>query len=117
VPEAQCIKYPIKRGYRKALVNWIAGLEERSSEVSDAMAEGGFVAEAVFLEKSNKGDHILIYTSARDLQAAFMALSNSTLPLVQEFNQLLAESVDIENAVPLEFIYHTPLTAGSGAEI
>jgi acyl-CoA synthetase (AMP-forming)/AMP-acid ligase II len=73
-----------------------------------AMAEGGFVAEAVFLERSASGDHILIYTSAQDLQAGIEALSNSKLPLVREFNQLMAESVDIENAISLELIYHTP---------
>jgi Family of unknown function (DUF6176) len=108
MPEAQCIKYPIKPGQRETLVNWIARLEGRSTEVVEAMAEGGFIAEAVFLERSDGGDHILIYTSAHDLQAGIKALSNSKLPLVQEFNQLMAESVDIENAVSLELIFHTP---------
>jgi Family of unknown function (DUF6176) len=108
VPEAQCIKYPIKSGHREKLVNWIARLEDRSTELVKAMAEAGIVAEAVFLERSDGGDHILIYTSARDLQAGIEALSRSQLSLVREFNQLLAESVDIENAVALEFMYHTP---------
>jgi hypothetical protein len=108
MPEAQCIKYPVKPGHRKTLVNWIARLKERSTELVEAMAEGGFVAEAVFLERSDSGDHILIYTSAQDLQAGMEALSNSKLPLVQEFNQLMAESVDLENAISLELIYHTP---------
>jgi hypothetical protein len=108
MPEAQCIKYMIKPGHREALVNWIARLEDRSTELVEAMAEGGFVAEAVFLERSASGDHILIYTSAQDLQAGIEALSNSKLPLVREFNQLMAESVDIENAISLELIYHTP---------
>jgi Family of unknown function (DUF6176) len=108
MPEAQCIKYPVKPGHRETLVNWIARLEDRSTELVEAMAEGGFVAEAVFLERSDSGDHILIYTSAQDLQAGSEALSNSKLPLVQEFNQLLAESVDMEKAVSLELIYHTP---------
>jgi hypothetical protein len=76
--------------------------------VAEALAEGGFVAEAVFLEKSRSGDHILIYTSAEDLQAGIEALSKSKVPLVQEFNQLLAESVDMEDAVSLELIFHTP---------
>ena len=106
--EAQCIKYPMKPGQRERLVNWIARLEDRSTEVVEAMAEGGFIAEAVFLERSDSGDHILIYTSAQDLQAGIEALSNSKLPLVQEFDRLLAESVDIENVVSLELIYHTP---------
>ena len=106
--EAQCIKYPMKPGQRERLVHWIARLEDRSTEVVEAMAEGGFVAEAVFLERSDSGDHILIYASAHDLQAGTKALSNSKLPLVQEFNQLMAESVDMENAVSLELIFHTP---------
>jgi hypothetical protein len=108
MPEAQCIKYPVKPGHRETLVNWIARLGDRPTELVAAMAEGGFVAEAVFLERSDRGDHILIYTSAQDLQAAIEALSKSKLPLVQQFNQLMAESVDIENAVSLELIYHTP---------
>jgi hypothetical protein len=108
MPEAQCIKYPVKPGHRETLVNWIARLEDRSTELVEAMAEGGLVAEAVFLERSDSGDHILIYTSAQDLQAGIKALSNSKLSLVQEFNQLMAESVDTENAVSLELIYHTP---------
>ena len=108
MPEAQCIKYPIKPGHRETLVNWIARLEDRSTELVEAMAEGGFVAEAVFLERSDSGDHLLIYTSARDLPAGMEALSNSKLPLVQEFNQLLAESVEIQNAVSLELIFQTP---------
>jgi hypothetical protein len=72
------------------------------------MAEGGFIAEAVFLETSDRRDYILIYTSAQDLQAGVEALSNSKLPLVQEFNQVLAESVDTGNAVSLKLVYHTP---------
>lgn len=108
MPEAQCIRYPIRPGHRETLLNWIARLEDRSTELVEAMAEGGVVAEAVFLERSGSCDHILIYTSAQDLRAGIEALSNSKLSLVQEFNQLLAESVDIENAVSLELIYHTP---------
>ena len=108
MPEAQCVKYPVKPGHRETLVNWIARLEDRSAELLEAMAEGGFVAEAVFLEKSDSGDHILIYTSAQNLQAGMEALSSSKLSLVQEFNQLMVESVDTENAVSLELIYHTP---------
>lgn len=108
MPEAQCIKYPVKSGRREALVNWIARLEDRRIELLEAMAEGGFVAEAVFLERSDSGDHILIYTRAQDLRAGMDALANSTLPLIEEFNQLMSESVDLENAVTLELIYHTP---------
>ena len=81
--EAQCIKYQVKPGQRERLVNWIARLEERSTEVVEAMTEGGFIAEAVFLERSDRGDNILIYTSAHDLQTGTKALSNSKLPLVQ----------------------------------
>lgn len=72
------------------------------------MAEGGLIAEAVFLERSDGADHLLIYTSAQDLQAGMDALSKSKLSLVEEFNQLLAESVDTEKAVSLELVYHTP---------
>ncbi|HEX6268079.1 MAG TPA: DUF6176 family protein [Burkholderiales bacterium] len=108
MPEAQCIKCPIKPGQRETLINWIVRLEGRSTEMVEAMAEGGFIAEAVFLERSDSGDHIVIYSSAHDLQAGTKALSNSKLPLVQEFNQLMAKSVDIENAVSLELIFHTP---------
>jgi hypothetical protein len=106
--EAQCIRYPIKPGQREALVNWIACLKGRSTEVAEAFAEGGLVAEAVFLEKSDNGDYILIYTSAEDLQAANQALASSHLPLVREFNQLMAEAVDIEKAVALELIFQAP---------
>lgn len=35
-------------------------------------------------------------------------LSDSKSSLVQEYNQLMAESVETENAVSLELIYHTP---------
>jgi Family of unknown function (DUF6176) len=108
MPEAQCIKYPVKPGHRETLVHWIARLEDRSKELVEALAEGGIVAEAVFLETSESGDHILIYTRAEDLQAGMEALSNSKLALIQEFNQLMAESLDTENAVSLELIYHTP---------
>lgn len=108
MPQAQCIKYPVKPGHSETLVNWIARLEDRSTELIEALAEADIVAEAVFLEKTDDGDHILIYTSAQDLQAGLEVLSNSQKALVQEFNQLLAESVDIENAVTLGLIYHTP---------
>jgi Family of unknown function (DUF6176) len=106
--DAQCIKYPVRPGHREKLVNWIARLEDRSKELLEAMAEGGVRAEAVFLEQSDGGEHILIYTSAQDLQAGIQALSESKLPLIQEFNQILAESVDTENAVSLQLVYHTP---------
>ena len=108
MPEAQCIRYPVKPGRREMLVNWITGLEDRSEELVEALTEAGVVAEAVFLEKSAKGDYVLIYTSAQDLRAGIEKLSNSKLSLVQEFNQVLDESVDLENAVSLELIYHTP---------
>lgn len=108
MPEALCVRYPIKPGQREALVNWVARLKDRSTEVSEAMAELGFLAEAVFMESTDRGDYILIYTSAKDLPAANEALSRSQLPLVREFDQLMTETVDMENAVALELIYHTP---------
>jgi hypothetical protein len=108
MPEAQCVKYRVKSGHRETLVNWIARLEDRWPELKQALAEGGFVAEAVFLEKADRADFVLIYTSARDLQAGMQALAGSTLPVVQEFNRVLSESVEIEHAVSLELIYHTP---------
>jgi Family of unknown function (DUF6176) len=108
MPEAQCIKYAIKPGESETLVDWIARLEDRSTEVAEAMAEGGLVAEAVFLERSDNGDYILIYTSTRDLKAALETLSNSKLPLIQEFNQLMVGSLEVEHAVALELVYHTP---------
>lgn len=108
MPEAQCIKYPIKPGRRETLVDWIKGLEDSGEELAEAMAEGGFLVEGVFLERSQSGDHLLLYTSAQDLQAAFDALSRSKVPLVQEFDRVMAESVDLENAVSLELVYHTP---------
>jgi hypothetical protein len=108
MPEAQCVKYRVKPGHRETLVKWIARLDDRWTELQRALAEGGFLAEAVFLERSDGGDHVLIYTSAKDLQAVMQALSRSSLPVVLEFNRVLSESVDIENAVTLELIYHTP---------
>ena len=93
MPEAQCIKYRVKPGHRETLVNWIARLEDRSTELVEAMAEGGLVAEAVFLERSDSGDHILIYTSAQDLQAGIKTLSNSKLSLVREFNEVMSRQV------------------------
>lgn len=108
MPEAQCMKYPIRTGQREALVNWIARLQDRSAEVTEALAEAGLISEAVFLEMSDQGDHLLIYTSANALPAANEALSKSELPLVREFNQLMAESVDTGKAVTLKLIYHTP---------
>ena len=106
--EAQCVRYPIKAGQRKALVEWVASLKGRSIEVAEAFAEGGLVAEAVFLDTSDSADYILIYTSAENLEAANQALAVSRLPLVREFNQLMAEAVDMENAVSLERVFHTP---------
>ena len=108
MPEAQCVRYPIKPGQREALVNWVARLKDRSTEVTEAMAAVGFIAEAVFAERSDHGDYIVIYTSAKDLSAANEALSSSQLPLIREFDQLIAETVDMEKAVALELIYHTP---------
>lgn len=108
MPQAQCIKYRIKPNRREALLTWIKHLEDRPTEIAEALAEGGFIAEAVFLERSENGEHLLIYTRAQNLRAGLEALSKSRLPLVQEFNRLLAESVDIEKAVSLEFVYHTP---------
>jgi Family of unknown function (DUF6176) len=108
MPEAQCMKYPVRPGHREALVDWMKRLRGRSTELVAALSEGRVLAEAVFLERSNAGDYLVIYTSAQDLEASFEALSNSTSPLIQEFNRLLAESVDVEKAVSLEFLYHTP---------
>jgi Family of unknown function (DUF6176) len=108
MPEAQCVKYPIKSGQRETLVNWVARLENRSTEVTQALAEVGFIAEAVFMESSGHGDYILVYTSAEDLAAANEALSRSQLPLVREFDRLMVASVDMEKAVTLQLIYHTP---------
>jgi Family of unknown function (DUF6176) len=108
MPEAQCVRYPIKPGQREALVNWVAGLKNRSTEMTEAMAEVGFMAEAVFMERSDRGDYILVYTRAKDLPAANEALSRSQLPLVREFDQLMVETVDMAKAVTLELIYHTP---------
>ncbi len=107
MPEAQCVRYPIKPGRREALVNWVTRLKDRSTEVTEALAEAGLVAEAVFLARSDRDDSLVIYTSANDLRAANQALSSSRLPLVREFDQLMADTVDMENAVALELIYHT----------
>lgn len=108
MPEARCVRYPIKPDRREALLDWIARLEGRSAEMTETMAESGLIAEAVFTESSDEGDYLVIYTSARNLAAATKALSVSQRPLVREFNQLLVETVDTKNAVALKFLYHTP---------
>ena len=108
MPDAQCVRYPIKPGQRDALVNWVARLKQRSTEVTEVLADVGLIAEAVFMERSDHGDYLLIYTSAKDLPAAKEALSSYQLPLVREFDQLMAETVDIEKAAGLELLYHTP---------
>lgn len=111
MPETQCIKYPVKPGHREKLVRWLRRLKDRSGELTSVMAEGGVVAEAVFLETSENGEYLLILTSARDLKAAMAAFAASKLPVVQEFNQILTETVDVGKAVTLEFIYQTPFLA------
>jgi hypothetical protein len=108
MPDAQCVRYPIKPGQREALVNWVARLKQRSTEVTAVLAEVGLIAEAVFMERSDHGDYLLIYTSAKDLRAANEALSSSQLPLVREFDQLMAETVDMHKSAALELLYHTP---------
>lgn len=108
------MKYPVKPGRREQLVSWLRRLKDRSDELTKVMAEGGLVAEAVFLETSENRDYLLILTSAHDLKSAMAALSASKLPVVQEFNRILTENVDVERAVTLEFIYHTPLLAQEG---
>lgn len=108
MPDAQCVRYPIKPGQSDALVNWVARLKQRSTEVTEVLSEVGLIAEAVFMERSDHGDYLLIYTSAKDLRAANEALSRSQLPLVREFDQLMAETVDMEKAASVELLYHTP---------
>ena len=108
MPDAQCMRYPIKPGQREVLVNWVARLKQRSTEVTEVLAEVGLIAEAVFIERSDHGDYLLIYTSAKDLRAANEALSSSRLALVREFDQLMAETVDMEQSAGLELLYHTP---------
>lgn len=76
--------------------------------MTEIMIQVGLIAEAVFIEKSDHGDYVLIYTSAKDLAAVNEALSSSILPLVREFDQLMIETVDDEKAVQLESVYHTP---------
>jgi hypothetical protein len=36
MPQAQCVKYPIKPAHRETLVNWMARLEDRSTELVEA---------------------------------------------------------------------------------
>ena len=108
MPDAQCVRHPIKPGQGEAVVNWVAHLKQRSTEVTGVLADVGLIAEAVFMERSDHGDYLLIYTSARDLRAANEALSRSQLPLVREFDQLMAETADMEKAASLELLYHTP---------
>jgi hypothetical protein len=108
MPDAQCVRYPIRPGQRDALVNWVARLKHRSTEGTEVLAEVGLIAEAVFMDPSNHGDYLLIYTSAKDLRAANEALSSSQLPLVREFDQLMAETVDMDKAAGLELLYHMP---------
>jgi hypothetical protein len=43
-------------------VNWVARLKQRSTEVTEVLAEVGLIAEAVFMERSDRGDYLLIYT-------------------------------------------------------
>ena len=108
MPDAQCVRYPINPDQRDALVTWVARLKQRSTEVTEVLAEVGLIAEAVFMERSDHGDYLLIYTSAKNLRAANEALSSSQLPLVREFDQLISETVDMEKAAGLELLYHTP---------
>ena len=108
MPDAQCVRYAIKPGQRDALVKWVARLKQRSTEVTEVLAEVGLIAEAVFMERSDHGDYLLIYTGAKDLRVANEALSSSQLPLVREFDQLISENVEMEKAAGLELLYHTP---------
>ena len=56
MPEAQCVRYPMRPGRREAVVDWVSRLEDRFSAVAESVATVGLLAGAVFLERSDHGD-------------------------------------------------------------
>ncbi|MBD1845766.1 hypothetical protein H6F89_20625 [Cyanobacteria bacterium FACHB-63] len=88
--ERQCLRIPIRTGSTERVVQWIRSLQDRTDEIATAIASEGITAESVFLERSNNGDTLLIYTVATDLVAANQAFQASTIAIDVEFRALMA---------------------------
>lgn len=103
--QCQCLKIPVQKGKVKVIESWVAGLSDRKNEVIEALQAEGIRDEAVFLMNEGKMSYLYLYSRSRDLISAGRAFEASTLPVDIEFKQIMAECLDLSNAVPLNLVF------------
>ena len=71
MPESQCLSVPLKPGETDTSLDWVekARTEHRHDMLRILRLEG-MIAETMCLDRSPKGDRLILYTSARDLAHA-----------------------------------------------
>ncbi len=109
-----CVRIPIRPGETERLAGWARSLESRRDEVRRALEAEGIDAEVVLLERGPDGDALLIYTVAEDPAAANAAFEASTEPVDVEFRALMAETLDVSGAAPVEVILAAGAAEGPG---
>jgi hypothetical protein len=103
--QCQCLRIPVQKGKIKQIESWIAGLSDRENEVIEALRSEGIRDEAVFLMNEGEMSYLYLYSRSKDLMSAGRAFEESSLPVDIEFKQIMAECLDLSNAVPLKLVF------------
>ena len=68
--ETQCVRIPLCAGETERFLDWIRSIQNRKTEMLEAMRAEGVSFEFIFLEKSDGGDSVVFYMQAGSLADA-----------------------------------------------
>ena len=96
--ETQCVRIPLCAGETERFLDWIRSIQNRKTEMLEAMRAEGVSFEFIFLEKSDGGDSVVFYMQAGSLADAQRAFAESTLAIDVETRAMIAACWDTGRA-------------------
>ncbi|EMA17039.1 DUF6176 family protein [Haloarcula amylolytica] len=100
-------KQKIEGGKTAQLKEWMDEVCEREDEAIETLKSEGMHSETAFIEHTAKGDFLVYYMRADDMEQVFESFEESTHDIDEEHKQVMHEVLESgENIGDYELLYH-----------
>lgn len=100
-------KNRIKPGKTARLRKWMAEIQTRRDEAIETLQHEGMVSEAAFIEQTDKGDYLVYFMEAKDIERVFEAFQSSPFEIDREHQEVMEDVlVQEQSDREIELLYH-----------